>query len=195
MLIFLALFILFVLIMNYYIRKNNRLQDNLEKNFWDREHEANFSRKKDISNLNYLIITEDKIPQNLHTDAEKTLLELCNKKMLNLSGKTNTDLKLEYGVANLEELSLCDSRFYDFVCAVSTYAGELLENGQTDAARELLELAVTYHADNSTIYTQLAELYKEKGETGKLPSLIEAAQTLPPMSAQITLEKLKACQS
>ena len=112
MLIFLALFILFVLIMNYYIRKNNRLQDNLEKNFWDREHEANFSRKKDISNLNYLIITEDKIPQNLHTDAEKTLLELCNKKMLNLSGKTNTDLKLEYGVANLEELSLCDSRFY-----------------------------------------------------------------------------------
>ena len=70
-----------------------------------------------------------------------------------------------------------------------------MENGQTDAARELLELAVTYHADNSTIYTQLAELYKEKGETGKLPSLIEAAKTLPPMSAQITLEKLKACQS
>ena len=195
MFIFLAVFIIFVLILNFAIHKNNHSQENVQEQFWENERQANFTRRKDIHNLNYLTIPIEKIPQNLHTDAEKTLLELCNKKMLNLSGKTNTDLKLEYGVANLEELSLCDSRFYDFVCAVSTYAGELLENGQTDAARELLELAVTYHADNSTIYTQLAELYKEKGETGKLPSLIEAAKTLPPMSAQITLEKLKACQS
>ena len=195
MFIFLAVFIIFVLILNFAIHKNNHSQENVQEQFWENERQANFTRRKDIHNLNYLTIPIEKIPQNLHTDAEKTLLELCNKKMLNLSGKTNTDLKLEYGVANLEELSLCDSRFYDFVCAVSTYAGELLENGQTDAARELLELAVTYHADNSSIYTQLAELYKEKGETGKLPSLIEAAKTLPPMSAQITLEKLKACQS
>lgn len=31
--------------------------------------------------------------------------------MLNLSSMSNTDLKLEYGVANLDELSACDDRF------------------------------------------------------------------------------------
>ena len=111
MFVFLAIFIVFLLYINFLMHKNKRAQENLEKQFWDREHSANFTRKKDISNLNYLIITEDKIPQNLTTDAKKSLETLCGQKMLNLSSMSNTDLKLEYGVANLDELSACDDRF------------------------------------------------------------------------------------
>ena len=102
MFVFLAIFIVFLLYINFLMHKNNRAQENLEKQFWDRERSANFTRKKDISNLNYLIITEDKIPQNLTTDAKKSLETLCGQKMLNLSSMSNTDLKLEYGVANLD---------------------------------------------------------------------------------------------
>ena len=87
MFVFLAIFIVFLLYINFLMHKNKRAQENLEKQFWDRERSANFSRKKDISNLNYLIITEDKIPQNLTTDAKKSLETLCGQKMLNLSFK------------------------------------------------------------------------------------------------------------
>ena len=126
MFVFLAIFIVFLLYINFLMHKNKRAQENLEKQFWDREHSANFTRKKDISNLNYLIITEDKIPQNLTTDAKKSLETLCGQKMLNLSSMSNTDLKLEYGVANLDELSACDDRFSTFERNAAIYAQELI---------------------------------------------------------------------
>ena len=57
MFVFLAIFIVFLLYINFLMHKNKRAQENLEKQFWDREHSANFTRKKDISNLNYLILS------------------------------------------------------------------------------------------------------------------------------------------
>ena len=71
MFVFLAIFIVFLLYINFLMHKNKRAQENLEKQFWDREHSANFTRKKDISNLNYLIITEDKIPQKPYDRCQK----------------------------------------------------------------------------------------------------------------------------
>ena len=117
MFIFLAVFIIFVLILNFAIHKNNRSQENAQEQFWENERQANFTRRKDIHNLNYLTIPIEKIPQNLHTDAEKTLVRLSSDKMLNLSGITNTELKLEYGAANLDELSAYDANFTEFVSA------------------------------------------------------------------------------
>ena len=137
MFIFLAVFIIFVLILNFAIHKNNHSQENVQEQFWENERQANFTRRKDIHNLNYLTI--EKIPQNLHTDAEKTLVRLSSDKMLNLSGITNTELKLEYGAANLDELSSYDANFTEFVSAVNTYAQELLAADQKDTAESSFE--------------------------------------------------------
>ena len=162
MFVFLAIFIVFLLYINFLMHKNKRAQENLEKQFWNRERSANFTRKKDISNLNYLIITEDKIPQNLTTDAKKSLETLCGQKMLNLSSMSNTDLKLEYGVANLDELSACDDRFSTFERNAAIYAQELSDAGYTDQARQLLEFAVSCHVDNSSIYTRSLRRFRKK---------------------------------
>ena len=150
--------------------------------------------KKDISNLNYLIITEDKIPQNLTTDAKKSLETLCGQKMLNLSSMSNTDLKLEYGVANLDELSACDDRFSTFERNAAIYAQELSDAGYTDQARQLLEFAVSCHVDNSSIYTQLAAIYQTGGNLSGILQLQEAAAQLAPFPQKIILEKLKSFQ-
>jgi tetratricopeptide (TPR) repeat protein len=173
------------------IRKNNQLQNTVEENFWKREQEANFTRRKDISDLDYLTIPLDKIPQNLHTEAEDTLVALSSCQMLNLTGKTNTDLKLAYGVANLDALSAYDENFTKFVRTVPVYAQELLDAGQPDAAKDLLELAVSYHADASSIYTMLAELYRESGQTQSIQSLVDSAQEIDSLGKDIILEKLK----
>lgn len=194
MFVFLAIFIVFLLYINFLMHKNKRAQENLEKQFWDRERSANFTRKKDISNLNYLIITEDKIPQNLTTDAKKSLETLCGQKMLNLSSMSNTDLKLEYGVANLDELSACDDRFSTFERNAAIYAQELSDAGYTDQARQLLEFAVSCHVDNSNIYTQLAAIYQTGGNLSGILQLQEAAAQLAPFPQKIILEKLKSFQ-
>ena len=130
-------------------------------------------------------------PQNLHTDAEKTLVRLSSDKMLNLSGITNTELKLEYGAANLDELSSYDANFTEFVSAVNTYAQELLAADQKDTAKDLLELAVSFHADAISIYTTLADLYKEAGQTGHIQDLISSAEEINTLARNIIIENLK----
>lgn len=113
--------------------------------------------------------------------------------MLNLSSMSNTDLKLEYGVANLDELSACDDRFSTFERNAAIYAQELSDAGYTDQARQLLEFAVSCHVDNSSIYTQLAAIY----QTGAIsPNLAAAGSSCAAcaVSAKIILEKLKSFQ-
>lgn len=48
MFVFLAIFIVFLLYINFLMHKNKRAQENLEKQFWDREHSA-ISHAKKIS--------------------------------------------------------------------------------------------------------------------------------------------------
>lgn len=192
MFIFLTVFIIFLVILNFSLRQNDSKQNKREEEFWEQERKANYARRKDISNLTYLTIPIEKIPHNLHTDAEEILVELSNCRMLNLAGITNTELKLAYGPANLEELSKYDDNFTRFVQAVSTYGTELLESGQSDAARELLELAVSYHADSANIYTTLAQIYQQSGMTDKIQDLINSASEINTIASKMITEKLQA---
>ena len=192
MFVFLASFIIFVLILNFFIHKSNHNHQNSDESFWDREQKANFTRRKDISNLNYITIPPEIIPENLHTDSEKKLTELSTQKMLNLTGMTNTDLKLLYGAANLEALSEYDNNFTSFVQAVPIYARELTEAGQTREAQRLLEFAVSCQADSRSIYTQLADLYRQSGQADRIPSLIDSAAGLRSLDSSVIVDKLKA---
>ena len=79
-----------------------------EKAFWDREHNANFTPKKDISNLSYITIPLDKFPSN-NIDKEderlqNELRELSERRILNLDNMSNTDLKESFGVGNLNTM-------------------------------------------------------------------------------------------
>ena len=104
---------------------------------------------------------------------------------------TNTELKLEYGAANLDELSAYDANFTEFVSAVNIYAQELLADGQKNAAKGLLELAVSYHADAISIYTTLADLYKQDGQATQIQNLIASAEEINTLARSIIVEKLR----
>ena len=112
--------------------------------------------------------------------------------MLNLTGMTNTDLKLQYGAANLEALSEYDNHFTTFVQTVPVYAKELTEAGQTKEAQALLEFAVSCRADSRSIFTQLADLYRQSGQADLIHGLIDSAEKLPSLDGPVIAEKLKA---
>jgi hypothetical protein len=177
------------------IRKSDAAQQRTIDDFWQRERLANTVRKKDISNLNYINIPLEKFPLNLATDAEETLKELSCKKILNLTGMSNTDLKMEYGVANLEELSEYDNNFTRLVRALDTYAEELLAAGMRADAQNVLVYAVSIGCDSLHIYTMLASLYAEEHNTTGLSELQEAAQKLPPLSQKSVLAMLDRTHS
>ena len=155
---FLAILIVFCLILAFYIRKNDSSQQQAMDDFLERERLSNAVRKKDITKLDYISIPLDKIPVKLESSTEKTIYALAEKPMLNFVGISNTDLKLEYGTANLEYLMECENNFLDFISILPDYANELIEAGEVESARMLLEFAVNANADSRKIDNLLASL-------------------------------------
>ena len=186
-----TVFLIFIIVLNISLRKQRRSQEEVDRKFWDRELAANNTRKQDITKLDYITIPSDMIPQNLHTETEQALVELSSKKMLNLINQTNTDLKLKYGVANLEELSEYEENFARYIALIPVYAQELIDAGQKESAIALLELAVAQHADSSPIYSLLAEQYIQNGNSDKVQELMEQAKSIDSISGSIIVQKLQ----
>ena len=187
---FLAIFITFCLILTYYIRKNDADQQKIQDEFWEKERLANAVRKKDISKLDYITIPFEKIPVKLDSSTEKKLYELAQKPMLNLTGISNTDLKLTYGTANIHALSEYDTNFSDFVALLPEYVEELLSAGHVDSAQVLLEFAIACNADSRRLYEQLALIYKENNQLDKIPELSLQASQLPDLTQKAVLKLL-----
>lgn len=188
MLPILTVFIVFLVVLTYHIKKSDAAQAKIDDSFWEKERKANAVRKQDISKLEYLTIPLEKIPYRIHTETEDAFFALAEKPMVNLTGISNTDLKLTYGTANLTPLSEYDANFMEMVILLPEYTAQLLDAGYEDTARMLLEFAVNSKADSSKIYRQLADIYRLHGENDKLDWLRSFCQQLPPF-AQLTIQK------
>ena len=106
----LPFFLLFVVLLALRLNYLKAKREQQENEFWERERQANITPAKDISNLRYITIPIEKFPLNFSTDEkvieiEKELQELSTHRLLNLTGMTNTDLKLAYGVPNFETIN------------------------------------------------------------------------------------------
>lgn len=189
---FLATFIIFCLVLTFYIRKNDAAQQKVQDDFWEKERQANTVRKKDISKLDYITIPFEKIPVKLETSTENEFFQLAEKPMLNLTGISNTDLKLEYGTANLAALSEYDLNFTNFVTILPDYTSELLEAGEVDTAQMLLEFAVSVKADSRKIYKQLSEIYTQNNQLDKIQWLKDFAEVLPEYTKNAILKDLSS---
>lgn len=179
---FLTIFIVFIIILTYHIKKNDAAQAKVHEDFWEKERKSNAVRKQDISKLDYITIPFEKIPHQLHTPTEEAFFSFSDKPMLNLTGISNTDLKLQYGTANLEILSTYDTNFSDMLTLLPEYTQELLDAGHTTTAKDLLEFAIAHNADSRKIYHQLANIYRAQQDTASLEKLMEASNTLPELT-------------
>ena len=189
---FLAIFIIFCIVLGYYIKKSDASQKEVMENFFEKERLSNAVRKKDISQLEYITIPFEKIPQQLNTLTEKDFFSFAEKPMLNLSGISNTDLKLEYGTSNLALLSEYDTNYMNMISLLPTYVDELLEAEQVDTAQELLEFAIDTKADSRKLYQQLVSIYRETNQLEKVDHLKTMAEQLPDMTKTIIQKDLSS---
>lgn len=167
-----------------------------EEAFWSKEHAANSVRKKPLDNLAYITIPFEKLPCTCHATDPKvaecleTLQVLSERKIVNLTGITNTDLKLTYGTANITVLTEYDQNFTSLVTSLQKWAETLYGLGAVEEAKTILEYAVSVDSDVSTSYELLASIYKDSGDTAALDALIEHAESLSSPSGKIIIRKL-----
>ena len=173
-----------------------RKEDEAEAAFWERENAANSVRRKPIDHLDYI-----KLPDNLPVDLLKDNIEmpgilsiidnLKNSKILNLTGYTNTDLKLEYGAPNITELSKYDQNYTTLVTTFQKWADILLDTGYESEAISLMEFLVSTKADIGKTYRLLAKHYLTNGMNDKYDELLKSAGELKSLNTQYILKSIK----
>lgn len=184
MFVFLASFIIFIVWLTYELKKHEKLAKNSLNDFWAKERKANQTRKKPLDDLAFVEIPFDCIPKSLLSeddtvkDCLNILRDLSDKKIVNFTGFSNTDLKLQYGTANLTVLSEYDENYTLYARTIYRLALAYYENGYESNARILLEKAVESGTDISGNYKLLADIYQKHGETDKIHGLITTASSL-----------------
>ena len=186
-------FIILLAIFQFFLRKNSKKHEELNKDFWKREREANTVRRKDISGLSYITIP-DSLPMS---DCNDAVIKALNNfyafkgtKMLNLTGKSNTDLKTAYGAANLDALSEYDENCTRMLKSIISLATELNKSGLTDDAAAYLEFGISCHTDITQNYTMLAEYYASNGNKDKIQHLVNVAESLNSLTKKPIISKL-----
>lgn len=194
---FLATLFLFLLVLGRALKKNTKTMNEQEQSFWQRESAANSVRKKPMDDLEYIFFPLEQLPAEVHRDDAvvqeclDTLTILKDSKIVNLTGITNTDLKLAYGTANITVLTEYDQNYTSLVTTLQKWAGRLYELGDMDNAKTILEYAVSVHSDITATYLLLAEIYSQSGLSERIPELISAAEKLTGTSGKIILRKLQ----
>ena len=167
-------FIIILIVLQFAIKKSTRNHKTRNEEFLDRETKANQVRRKDISRLNYISIPDnlplinsgnDTFDRLMAEDSRMkrsydTIQSLRDKKILNLTGISNTELKLSYGAANLKD------------------------------AAAYLEYGISIKSDISSNYIDLAIIYASYGRKELISALKEQASQLKSLSRDSIISQL-----
>ena len=175
---FFICFILFILWFRVKTKQSSKEENKSIEEFLTREQEANFTRKKDISNLEYISVNMEILPFSDTTDEYEIQLannvkKFADKKLLNLSGLTNTDIKLLYGSANLDILSSYDQNYTLLLRDLNKWGAYLFQKERYSDSKTVLEYALSLGSDITETYTTLAKIYLSEDSPEKVQKLIE----------------------
>ena len=180
---------------------NRKPKSDPEAEFLALERKANLTPRKDISDLPYIKVPIHELPLDVPTDSEETMerqdtiRSMSNKQILNLTGMTNTELKLKYGAPNINILSSADANYTRLVQAISYLAADYMDHEHIEEARELLEYGVSIGTDSRKAYLMLASIYKEEGHPEKIPDLIKSALSIRSLLRDSIISSLEAMVS
>ncbi len=188
-----AFFVIFAVWLAYEIKKNDRIIEARSKEFWNRESESNSVRRKDISNLDYITIPFDElpfdeVPNQSIANYQSKITKLKEQKILNLTGYTNTDLKLMYGAANLTDLTDYDTNFTTLVANLGFWAKSLYEidkDAYHDSIVTIASYSISIGSDVASTYKILASIYLEEDKITEIYDLLDKASDLKSLNKDV----------
>ena len=166
--------------------------------FLEREKRANETPATSLDDLNYIVIpkellpfdsspTPEMVPSDLPPGYYDDLSEVQSilgtfttgeRPTVNLTGQTNTDLKLQYGADNLDRLTVYDQNYTLLVRSLQKWAMLLLRTHKDKEALTVLEYAVSIGTDVSGTYKELTKLYVRDRNRDALSELLEKAKEI-----------------
>ncbi len=196
---FFASFIVFGFLFSFSMKRRTKKEKQYVDNFWEREREADSTRRKSLESLDYVAIPLNDLPMDVLTELpeikeyHEKIRELAGKKIVNFAGYSNTELKLQYGAPNINLLSEYDQNFEELITLLQDWASLLLQNWgegaqlcpeeeRKQAAKKVLAFAVSIGSDITASYEKLVKLYLEYGEQDKIPALREKAEKIRSLS-------------
>ena len=198
--VFFIVTIMLVVWIAYQRHRTDRISEAKRKAFWEKERLANTTRKKDISNLDYITFPVENLPfpetgDEEVTDIQNRLRKLSEEKIVNFTGISNTDLKLMYGAPNIELLMEFDKNYMELVRTLYRYGKLLYDRGLIPEAASILEYGLSIGTDVSANYTLLATIYKEKNETERIDFVISCAEKLTSLTKKSLMTNLTAIRN
>ena len=180
-----------------FLKVTAQTPDNGLKSFLDRERKANNTLKQPLDDLAFIQVPLDQIPipepavNTKCASLAEELKALSGKKIVNLTGISNTDLKLSYGAANLPILTEYDQNFTSLCKILYDLGCEYKNAGLTEEAIATLNAGVNIGTDISGNYTDLALMYAEKGLYVEIQRLINRADSIRSLTKKSTISKLQ----
>lgn len=193
-------FLIFIAWLTYEMHKSGRKTSEMESSFWEKESAANQTRRVPLEKIPFLTIPLDTFPMGKYQDSElqeceNILLTLNEQKILNVTGKTATELKELYGPANLTLLDECDLNFTELTRVLVRYGTRLHELDHDAECITVLEYGIAILSDISANYKLLAELYLKEHQPEKISELKAAAGQLDSLMKNSILSYLNTCQT
>ncbi|MBR1877049.1 MAG: hypothetical protein IJ805_08080 [Lachnospiraceae bacterium] len=168
------------------------------RDFWEKERRADLTPAKSLDDMSYINVPVEELPLDITTDSpeisemQENIRVLADKKILNFTGISNTDLKLTYGAANINFLITCDMNYTRLVQNIARLAEAYLNLGLKSEARQLFEYGISIGTDVKKNYLLLADIYTDSGESSKISGLLETARTLNSLSKDSIISALES---
>lgn len=109
---------------------------------------------------------------------ENEITSLSKKPLLNLTGKSNTELREIYGAPNLENMKAIGEDFDKLTIVLVNYAEALINAGLLTEAITVLEYGVFIKSDMSKNYTLLADCFSTLNQPRRIETLKEQLKPL-----------------
>jgi len=193
----LLVFLVFCAWLRYELYKANHTKTSF-KEYLEREQRSNMAPSKSIEGLDYITLDLSRLPFGAlknhpevdHMEYSVKGLAKEGRKIVSLTGITNTDLKLMYGASNLPLLTQYDNNFIALVTILQDWAAVLYEEKMYKECCDILEYAISIKSDVSSSYIMLSDIYEnhmsltKKDAYDKINDLYKKASSLEYMSMQ-----------
>lgn len=196
-----VIFIVSILFINLFIfmhkSKNNKSMDQIRNDFWAKERKANLTTRKTLSDIDYIQIPINDLPfiaQTNDRELEKIqnkIIKLSKEPIANFTGCSNTDLKLKYGVGNINHIIECDTNFTAFATLMYEWGLYYYNQNKNQKAQQILEFSITQRSDVSKGFILLAKIYIDSAQSDKIDTLIQIAESLDSLVKNKIIKSLK----
>lgn len=176
------LFIILIIMLQLKLRKSGHIGSKKEA-YLKRESLASKTRKKSLENLHYYKIDLNAL--SIPCNATSSILRIYDRiqdysqlPMVNFDGKDNTELKMEYGVANLTTLITYESTYQNLLHQLYDFAERLYEEGFVKEASLPLIEAIRLDSTMSKHFLLLSTLLNELRDYERLEALLSKVKTM-----------------